>query len=180
MEITEEDWPWVFEKSSKPALIISTLEALAVLIALMLQYTDEERAHRSSVRIVPTITDNRGNGSALNKLMSTKFPASAVIMEMASFMNRRGIRASVEWAPREGNREADSLANGDFSSFSESQRLHVVPSQLDWIVLPAALEHGRRAEELFREAKSSGALPMRNRRARKRRPEDRLRFKDPW
>ena len=53
-------------------------------------------------------------------------------------------------------------------------------SQLNWIVLQAALEHGRRAEELFKEAKSSGALQMRNVRGRKRRPEDRLRFKDPW
>ena len=29
LEITRDEWPWVFEKSSKPALIISTLEALA-------------------------------------------------------------------------------------------------------------------------------------------------------
>ena len=32
-EITRDEWPRVFEKSSKPALIISTLEALAVLVA---------------------------------------------------------------------------------------------------------------------------------------------------
>ena len=45
--------------------------------------------------------------------MSTKYLVSAIIMEMASFMKKKGIRASVEWAPREGNREADSLANGN-------------------------------------------------------------------
>ena len=33
IEGTEEEWPWVYEKGGRPALIISTLEALAVLIS---------------------------------------------------------------------------------------------------------------------------------------------------
>ena len=32
-EITHEEWPWVFAKSHKASLIISTPEALAVLVA---------------------------------------------------------------------------------------------------------------------------------------------------
>ena len=32
LEIREKDFPWVFEKSGKPALVISTLEAPAVLV----------------------------------------------------------------------------------------------------------------------------------------------------
>ena len=64
-----------------------------------------------------------------------------VIMELASFRRRKqGIRVSVEWAPCEGNRDADSLANGDVSSFSPSHRLRVVPSQLRWLVLAEAHE----------------------------------------
>ena len=129
MEIREEDWPWVFSKGSKPARVISTLEALAVLIALMLYYRREVREHRSSIRVVPTVTDNRGNGAALNKLMTTKYPASAVVMELACFMKKRGIRASVEWSPRAGNREADALANGDFSAFDPAHRLHCDPRE---------------------------------------------------
>ena len=70
-EITRDEWPWVFEKSSKLALIISTLEALAVLVALKVYYDEEPRTNRRSIRIVPTTTDNRGNGLALNKLMTT-------------------------------------------------------------------------------------------------------------
>ena len=73
----------------------------------------------------PTVTDNRGNGSCLNKLMSTRYPASAMIMEMASFTKKKEKRASVEWAPREGNREAVSLANGNFEGFSAEQRMHL-------------------------------------------------------
>ena len=70
--ITKDEWPWLFEKSSKPALIISTLEALAVVVALKVYYGEEPRKDRSRIRIVATTTDNRGNGAALNKLMTTK------------------------------------------------------------------------------------------------------------
>ena len=31
LEVTKEQWPWVFAKSDRPALVISTLESLAVL-----------------------------------------------------------------------------------------------------------------------------------------------------
>ena len=34
VEITPEVLPWVYEKGGKPSLIISTLEALAVLVSL--------------------------------------------------------------------------------------------------------------------------------------------------
>ena len=72
LEITHEEWPWVFA--------ISTLEALAVLVALKLRYGEEPGCSKERVRIAPTHTDNRGNGAALNKLMTTKFPASALLM----------------------------------------------------------------------------------------------------
>ena len=38
LEIVEEDWPRIFAKDRKAALVISTLEALAVLVALKLQF----------------------------------------------------------------------------------------------------------------------------------------------
>ena len=118
LEITRDEWPWVFEKSSKPALIISTLEALAVLVASKVYNGEEPRTNRSSIRIVPTTTDNRGNGAALNKLMTTRYPASAVLMELAAYSKKVGSKASVEWSPREANREADALANGELVSLS--------------------------------------------------------------
>ena len=112
LELNEEDWPWIYALGRKPALIISTLESLAVLVALKLLYGETPRERHTRVQIVPTITDNRGNGALLNKLMSTKFPASAVLMELASYMRRMSLRTVVEWAPREGNKEVDKLANG--------------------------------------------------------------------
>ena len=128
----------------------------------MLHHGNEEQGQRSSIKIVPTVTDNRGSGSCLNKLMSMRYPASAIIMEMASFMKKKGIRAKVEWTPREGNREADSLANGNYVGFSAKQRMHLRPGQIQWIVLPQALEYGRQAEDIFSSAKKSGQHPQRN------------------
>ena len=100
------------EKSDKPSLLISTLEALAVLFSLMLFFDDVPPEPRTKVQVAPTWTDNRGNGSALNKLMTSRFLASAVLMEMSALLKQRGLRASAQGAPRTANREADRLANG--------------------------------------------------------------------
>ena len=132
------------------------------------------------VLIVPSITDNRGNGAVLNKLMSTKFPSSAVLMELASFMKHRGMRAVVEWAPRECNREANMLANGHSSLFDPERRIPVAAGTLVWNVLPEALKAGRDAEETYKRLKETHGLPNRSAKQRKRAAEHRLKFKDPW
>ena len=98
------------------------------------------------VLIVPSITDNRGNGAVLNKLMSTRFPSSAVLMELASYMKTREMRTIVEWAPREFNREADRLANGIVDSLDPAKRLQVSPISLKWNILLEALKAERGAE----------------------------------
>ena len=180
LEITREDFPCVFEKGNRPSLIISTLEALALLVALKIKFGQEPDPNDMRVLIVPSITDNRGNGAVLNKLMSTRFPSSAVLMELASFMKHRGMWAIVEWAPRECNKEADMLANGDTSLFDPERRIHVAAGTLVWNVVPEALKVGREAEETFRRLKETHGLPNRSAKQRKRAAEHRLKFKDPW
>ena len=138
IEVTEEEWPWVYEKGGRPALIISTLQALAVLISLRLFFGGTANQHRSKIMVAPTWTDNRGNGSALNKLMSTKFPTSAVLMELATYTKKMGMKVLVEWTPRAGNREADALANGDSSLFDPRRRVHL-ERDFQWEVLDSAL-----------------------------------------
>ena len=143
LELNEEEWPWVYAWGRKPALIISTLESLAVLVALKLLYGETTRKRHTRVQIVPAITDNRGNGALLNKLMSTKFPASAVLMELASYMRRMSLRTVVEWVPRERNKEADRLANGNAEDFDPSLRIDVSASTLSWDILPESPGSGR-------------------------------------
>ena len=171
LEITRDEWPWMFEKSSKPALIISPREALAVVVALKVYYGETPRSDCSSIRIVPTTTENRGNGAALNKLMTTKYPASAVLMELAAYSKKMGLKTSVEWSPREANREADVLANGELSQFTPELRIPVDSRRLQWTVLRQALSHGKGSEgrwfpaneeeeEASGEIESSGSLVM--------------------
>ena len=41
----------------------------------------------------------------LTKMISTKFPASAVLMELSADMKRMGFRTVKAWSPRSGNQE---------------------------------------------------------------------------
>ena len=90
VEIGKDDFPWIFEKEDRPSIAFSTLEALAILVSLKLRFGNIADTEDKRVLIVPSVTDNRGNGAALNKLMSTRFPSSAVLMELATFMKARG------------------------------------------------------------------------------------------
>ena len=181
LEVKREDFPWVFEKEGEPSRVIATLEALAVLISLKAFFGNvDPGGKKTRVQVVPTWTDNRGNGSVLNKLMTTRYPASAVLMEMAAFMQENALKASVMWTPRETNREADALANGDTSSFNPALRVEIEPTCLQWLLLPSALEMGRKAEEEHRKFKASGYDPRRGERIRKRKAYEKLRVTDPW
>ena len=46
LEVTPEDFPWVFVRGRKPSQIISTLEALAVLLSLRLFATRQPEGQR--------------------------------------------------------------------------------------------------------------------------------------
>ena len=172
LELTRESWPWIFEKSDGPSVAsLSTLEALSVLFSLML-FFEEAALGPTRVQVAPTWTDNRCNGSALNKLMTSRFPASAVLMEMSVLMKTKGLQASVQWAPGAANREADWLANGDTQDFNLEYECAIDPAAVRWHILPQALEEGRRAERAYQEFRTSGRDPQRGKKQRRRRPEE--------
>ena len=138
MELRREDWPWIYERGDKPALIISSIESLAILIALKLFYGSNGCEEGGKVMVAPTWTDNRRNGSLLNKLMTTKFPGCALLMELACLMKKRSMKVLVDWTPREGNK-ADQLANGVVKNFSPELEIKLDPSLIQWEILPDAL-----------------------------------------
>ena len=77
-------------------------------------------------------------------------------------MKNRGMRAIVEWAPREFNSEADRLANGIYDSFNPERRIPVSAQSFTWNVLPDVLQAGRNEEHAFRgdEGAARIAEPM--------------------
>ena len=160
----------MFEKSGKPALVISTLEALAVLVSLKIFRASGASVPRSGCTHV-----DRQSGERI----STQQAHDDLMMEMAAFLKKNSIRASVQWASRTANREADALANGRTEDFSPEYKQRLDPTAMDWILLERALEMGRAAEEQFREFKASGRSTGSGVKAKRRRPE-RLRIADPW
>ena len=90
MEICQEEWPLIFFKSS-------TLQVLAVIVALNLWYENTPGPHQSSFLMALSLTVNRGNEAVLNKLMTTKYPAFAVLMELSIYVMKVNLRTVVEW-----------------------------------------------------------------------------------
>ena len=141
--------PWVFEREGKSFRTIASLEALAVLVAVKcLLPASTTTSSSSSVSLTQVLTDNRGNGHILSKLGTTKFPLSAVVMELAFELKKREIIADVAWIPRESNVEADALSNGDFSQFNEELRVKVDLPKLQWHFLDRALAMGQLSSNL--------------------------------
>ena len=83
-------------KGWKACVVTSTLEALAVFLARKLQNGE---AQLTKGPIFPTWSDNRGNGSALTKLLPTRYRASALLVKMAAHTKRRRLKTQVEWLP---------------------------------------------------------------------------------
>ena len=164
-EIKADDFPWVFKRGGKAARVIATLEALAMLLAVRAFFPNAQGTQRTR--------------ALLNKLMSSKYPLSALLMEFGVQLRRSGVRPDVRWAPREANREADRLANGDSSGFNPALRLRVLPPVGGWILIDEALVLGETAENEKRKylVEAGSLRQVRNKR---KKPEDRLRLKDPW
>ena len=76
------------ERGDKPALVISTCEALVVLLVSKLFSGDVSRNTRTQIQMISSFSDDRGNGSALNKLMTTKFLSSGFVVELACLLTK--------------------------------------------------------------------------------------------
>ena len=122
MEITREEFSWVFEKGDRPSLVISKLEALAILVALKLRFGEQLESDDTSVLIVPSITDNRGEWRCTKQVYDHAFPILRCINgagDQESEGNENGGRVG---APRvqQGSRHV-----GDTTFFDLTKRLEV-------------------------------------------------------
>ena len=73
---------------------------------------------------------------------STSFPLCVVAMELASQLEARQTRLSLEWSPREVNQQADDLTNEKFDEFDLDRRLEIDFERLPWKYLPQAMREG--------------------------------------
>ena len=136
--ITQDEIPWIYDRSGKPSLMISSLEALAVIVALKIFFPSGSSDSRRKVDFIPTWTDN----------------SRLVLYSWNSLhMKEEGIKANVRRAPRQTNCEADRLANGNFDGFSSEYRILIDFSSMRWYLLDEALSMERDAELAYEFAK---------------------------
>ncbi len=176
VQLCQSDAPWAFDRGL-PYKAIASLEALAALVGLLV-FGPAMGKHRDLTLTVPGYTDNRSNRYALTRLQSCKFPLCVLVMELSAQLESRSQRLAMTWAPREINREADRLANGDTRGFSAGKRQHFSMNKAAWLVLPELMAEGRAFDEHRRQlqAQQSSKRTART----KRNKLDSIRVTQPW
>ena len=146
IDVDETLAPWLKVRSS-PKRVIAALELLATIIAIKLWGHQIGKRSRAKMK---AFTDNRGNAFALVRGMSTKFPLTVLLMELAEELRVEDRRMDLEWVRRDSNIEADELSNGNWSRFDPSRRAVFDPRIHKWKVLE---KMQRKSQELYEELK---------------------------
>ena len=142
VEVSKQWAPWVWCKQGDPGRVIASLELLATLMAIIL-FKSHWQPDSSGMVYGTGITDNKGNSFAVQKMLSTKFPLTVLLIELSEQLRSCSIEMHLEWLRRDDNQEADDLTNQKFSKFSPENRIQVDPSKIDWLVLPELMSSGQ-------------------------------------
>ena len=126
------------------------MELLATLVAVRL-WTKDLKSYGLGIYWIRAGADNQGNSYAVNKLMSTEFPLTLLVLELSETFRRRHCGFNLEWIPREHNQLADDLTNEDCSKFPMESRVKWVGDR-KWYVLEQLME---KSNEFFTEPQKS-------------------------
>ena len=137
LTITEGDAPWLF-KGGDSSRVIAAGELLATLVAVRL-FLPNQCPGKAWFRLTGT-TDNLGNAYVVKKLLTTKRPLGALLMQLTCDLYDRQLWLDLQWVRRELNEEADALTNQDFSRFNPLRRLPVTWSEVTLPIAQSLLE----------------------------------------
>ena len=151
LEVVESWAPWAFAKGD-PGKVIAALELLATLVGIRLWVPDGDAKKTSGVAI-RGYTDNQSNESLLKKAMTTKFPSTLVLMELAEELSAKNCELQLQWIRRDLNQLADDLTNENFASFDPNFRIDLRGEALEWRVLGRLLRYATSYFEELGEAK---------------------------
>ena len=101
-------------------------------------------------------------------------------MELAAQAEARGVRMEAEWTPRDRNQEADDLSNLRTNSFDPSKEVKVNLNGRGWLVLPMLLEAGQSFHVQKLAEIEQRKLEERSGGRRKRKKENKLKFREKW
>ena len=176
VQVTRRTFPWLYLKG-EPFRTIAAAELLAVTVAVM-AFKEKAPWRNADGRFSITgFTDNASNSFVVDKYLSTKFPVSLVLMELAYQLGGMEVSLNLHWIPREQNEEADDLSKGRFEKFDPKKRIEVDLEKMDFKIIPVLAEVAGRLDEEIRLKKVS----KEKKHPEKRTPaEEKLRMKEPW
>ena len=132
-------------RTSAPFRTIASLELLGTLISIMVLMKGEvsnERFTQCGTLSVGALTDNLGNRFAVAKLLTTKWPLAAFLVELSCQLESRGLLLDMHWVPRDQNSEADAITNGDVHWLSADREIKVDLKEMKFELLHQLLEQG--------------------------------------
>ena len=138
LEVTPEWAPWAFAKGDL-GKVIAALELLATVGVKL--WVPEGNAKKTSRVAIRGYTDNQSNEALLRKAMTTKFPSTLILMELAEELSAKNCELQLQWIRRDLNQLADDLTNENFASFDPNFRVDLKGEALEWRVLGRLLAH---------------------------------------
>ena len=131
--------PWLYA-AAEAYRQIAALEHVATLAAVVV--FGVPRSSACSFRC-SAATDNQGNSRVVARLLTTKFPLNAFLMELAVQLQRSNADLELYWLPRLQNIEADELTNGIYHRFAECNRARFDLASFKQGHYPGVNAHGR-------------------------------------
>ena len=146
MKLNKTTAPYLRVKG-EPFKTIASAELLAVTLAVIV-FGPIGKWRRGAGRVAVTgFTDNISNAYLLDKYLTTKFPASLVLMELSKQLELYDLDLNLVWIPREQNEPVDDLSKDRFEKFDSKCRVEVDMTKLNYLVLPKMLEAAMSLDE---------------------------------
>ena len=141
--------------------MIAALELLATLIGVRL-WVPEGQTKQTSRVAIKGYTDNQSNESLLKKFMTSKFPSTLILMELAEELTAKRCELKLHWLRRDENQLADDLTNEKFDSFDKEFRVPLEGADIQWRILDKLTQSAEGFYQELRARKDEGrAKPSR-------------------
>ncbi|CAE7420883.1 pikAI [Symbiodinium sp. CCMP2456] len=109
-EVTPKWAPWAFAKGD-PGKVIAAPELLATLVVGVQLWVPDGNAKKTSRVGIRGYTDSQSNEALLRKAMTTKFPSTLILMELAEELSAKNCELQLQWIRRDLIQLADDLTN---------------------------------------------------------------------
>ena len=185
VRLTRKTAPWAFARGD-PFRTIAALELLGALVGVivLLPPTRFDRSRATTGLItIGCGTDSQGNTFLLDKLLTTKYPLSVVLMELSCQLGLRRAALRANWIPRLQNEEADALTNLDFRHFDSASRIDVDSGKLPFKVLNDLFAEGESYLEELEALRAQDKERKEAKELKKKGPKPEkvtLREREPW